>query len=374
MKSKYTLETFMEILEIKRPGLFDASKSIYVNQSTLINILCLKCNNYSDILPKYLLSPLKNGECCKFCQKRKKKITIEDYRNLAESIGWSYSGSNIPKCVNFSGGNFVCPEGHIVTSSYSHIQDGRGCPTCSKMIKLVYKDYINVCGNKGRFLDEDIPKNNKVNVNWLCFSCNKNYNASYHSVDAGHWCGCENNVTMKKLKLFLEENYPDNVVCEFKPNWIHNHVTNRSLSFDYKLIINNINIIVELDGAYHFKELPHTSEFLHIKNRRRDIYKMKKAIENDFKIIRIYQPDVFFDKNDWKYKLNKYLNRTNLKDITYISSVKNIYDTHKYEFDNYDNMIDEIELSLLSSTDYDKLMKIRENETSLEKDMKKLEI
>src|SRR5688572_23442148 len=103
--------------------------------------------------------------------------------------------------------------------------------------------------------------------------------------------------TEKKLEHFLLNYYP-NLEIQFKPPWIKNPISNRMLSYDFCIE----KIIIELDGDHHFKNntRQHTD---YNQNRYRDIYKMKKAIDHGYSIIRIYQPDVWNDTYDWNNKL-----------------------------------------------------------------------
>ena len=56
-------------------------------------------------------------------------------------------------------------------------------------------------------------------------------------------------------------------------------------------------IIVEIDGDQHFKQVwnwkcPEIQQ-------QRDFYKMNLALEKGYTIIRIYQPDIYSNKNNW---------------------------------------------------------------------------
>lgn len=66
-------------------------------------------------------------------------------------------------------------------------------------------------------------------------------------------------------------------------------------------MIKELNLIIELDRNQHFNL---TAE--------RDKYIIKQLTANGYSIIRIYQPDIFYDKNDWQTKLidNIYLHES----------------------------------------------------------------
>lgn len=134
--------------------------------------------------------------------------------------------------------------------------------------------------------------------------------------------GCSKCVlkTEKQMLKYLEKN-------EFKVETqfiIESCKNKKYLPFDF--CIPDKKIIIELDGKQHFKQVRNwkcPKEQLH-----RDIFKMKKAFENGYKIIRIYQEDVYRYKDDW-------LNTVLLPEIvdqhkpfTFISKTAYIYNEH----------------------------------------------
>jgi very-short-patch-repair endonuclease len=65
----------------------------------------------------------------------------------------------------------------------------------------------------------------------------------------------------------------------------------------YDFAIEDLNIIVEIDGEQHFAQISNwTSPEIQIE---KDKYKMKCANENGFSVIRLLQIDIAKDKFDW---------------------------------------------------------------------------
>lgn len=110
---------------------------------------------------------------------------------------------------------------------------------------------------------------------------------------------------------------------EYKLKNCRNEETGKFLRFDFYLKTHNA--IIELDGRQHFKSIEAWGgeKALQI-NRERDKYKMEKALEENIKIIRIYQPDIYHCKINWK-KLLKNAIKNNNEKIIYISK-NNIYE------------------------------------------------
>lgn len=104
------------------------------------------------------------------------------------------------------------------TSRLVDIQNGHRCPECNNCKRLTLDKYISVCQNKGKFLDKQIPKNNKQICNWLCFLCNKKYKASYHDVDSGRWCNCKRFRTLEEYRN----------ICKKHSKYILNYIPKRT--------------------------------------------------------------------------------------------------------------------------------------------------
>jgi len=54
------------------------------------------------------------------------------------------------------------------------------------------------------------------------------------------------------------------------------------------------------------------------------------GVANSISFLRIYQPDIWEEKIDWKTIILKNLYKRTLPDITYISSNSDIYNVHDY--------------------------------------------
>ena len=87
------------------------------------------------------------------------------------------------------------------------------------------------------------------------------------------------------------------------------------------------DVIIELDGNQHFKEVTIFKNDV-IDARRIDLEKMKNAKQNSYIVIRIYQPDVYYDVMDWKIMLKDAIDK---KRSCYISSNDIYSDWPRYE-------------------------------------------
>jgi very-short-patch-repair endonuclease len=91
----------------------------------------------------------------------------------------------------------------------------------------------------------------------------------------------------------LEQQY--NVQFQPKFDWCRGEITKKHLPFDFLLI--DFNIIIELDGPQHFKQVANWQS--PEEAQERDLFKAHSANNNGYTIIRLLQEDVLYDRIDW---------------------------------------------------------------------------
>lgn len=159
-----------------------------------------------------------------------------------------------------------------------------------------------------------------------------------------------NNTTLPHKRIFKTEELINTFLVEnklsfdreVKFHWTKNPKTNRYLRFDFR--INHLSILLECDGEQHFNITPtkHCSI-------EKDIYKMIKATENEYHIIRLYQPDILNNLFDWKKQLllaiQAIVDEPHIYCVRYLTApeTKGIYhhinDKYEYYIDNEDELI-----------------------------------
>jgi very-short-patch-repair endonuclease len=119
---------------------------------------------------------------------------------------------------------------------------------------------------------------------------------------------------------FLSEHF-DNTIRHYKFDWCKNSETDKHLPFDF--YIPEIKNIIELDGHQHFYKISNwqTPEDA----RERDIFKMEKALENGYSVIRLTWDDLYFNKINWKKEL---LSHIKLYETPQIICIGDIYKNH----------------------------------------------
>jgi len=156
-------------------------------------------------------------------------------------------------------------------------------------------------------IPRNIFKSSHQKYYFNCHICNHNFKITISKVtQRNQWCtACiDTNQTEKLFLNWLKENYT-NYTITFQPkyNWCCSPCTKRHLPFDY--CIEELNLIIEVDGMQHFKQVRNWDS--HKDTFEKDLYKIKMAIENGFNIIRIFQEDIYENKNDWEEQTKYYI-------------------------------------------------------------------
>ena len=93
---------------------------------------------------------------------------------------------------------------------------------------------------------------------------------------------------------------------QYRVNWCRNEETKTKCYLPFDFALEDKKIIIELDGKQHFKQVRDWAA--PEDTRKRDKYKMKKANENGFSVIRLIQLDVLIDSYDWLKELQENIN------------------------------------------------------------------
>ena len=203
------------------------------------------------------------------------------------------------------------------------------CPYCSPSPKLLCKDEeCKLCfdksfassdksiywSNKNKLKPRQFFKNYNKKIIFKCEN-NHEFESTLNNIsNLNRWCVLCINKTEDVLLEWLQKLY--NVKSQVKFDWCKDK---RHLPFDF--CIEELKLIIELDGRQHFEQVREWTS--HIDIQKRDKFKMNKAIENKYSIIRLKQEDVWNNKINWKSILENYIKQYDKPDIIYIGDYSN---------------------------------------------------
>jgi very-short-patch-repair endonuclease len=289
---------------------------------------CKDCIHVFESSPNSIV--LKNRWCpyCsnqKLCFKRDCLVCFnKSAQNLEKIKFWNYKlNKKHPRLIYKSSAPkrwFTCGNcDHDFEISLNSIKNSF-CPYCSSPPqRLCNKKECNFCfeksfasHEKSEFwnytLNNTTPRDifQKINTKyWFdCDMCHVSFKITLRGITSEYsWCSCSKNKTETMLKNRLKLQYK---IIKFQPKfeWCKNTVTNRKLPFDFLV---NKNTIIELDGDQHFKNIKHWKSDSG-KQQDRDNYKMERALDKGFSVIRILQERVWKDSDNWEEFLNNAIN------------------------------------------------------------------
>ena len=281
---------------------------------------------YCCIAPKYLC----DNDNCKPCFER-------SFASHPRSKYWSSKNEKTARqCMKASNSKYIfdCICGHEFLQLLGNITCiDTWCPYCCfPAQKLCNKVDCKQCFNNSfashsRAISWSDRNNDKPRDISKCIDKKRWFKCEYdhefytrisNITSSNTWCSVCKNKTESKLYEHLSKTYK--VIKEARFDWCRS-VKGNQLPFDF--LLEDLEIIIELDGIQHFEDVVHFRTTA-VENLQIDKFKMQCALDNGYKVIRIYQPDVFSNEIDWETGLLEAIN--DIKDKYYLASNPDIYD------------------------------------------------
>ena len=309
---------------------YDYSIVDYINAKTKVTILCREHG-------EFIQSPtnhLSNFNCQK-CSNNFKlntqsfidKATVI-HKNKYDYSKVEYINADTPVII-------TCKvHGEFKQIPDFHINRKCGCPKCSNNVKFTLLEFIcksnKLHNNKYDYSKVEYINNRKQ----IIIICKKH--GEFTQIPFVHLSshGCPSCINKTEFIFFIkmQEIYPT-IKRQFKVNWCKNKLY---LPFDF--VIEDLNIIIELDGEQHFKQISNWTS--PEEQLEKDKYKIKCANEKGFAIIRLLQTDVLKDNFDWIEEI-----KLSILKIINEKKVQNIFICKNNE---YTNLLDKIKRNTCS--------------------------
>jgi len=200
------------------------------------------------------------------------------------------------------------------------------CPYCSNK-KMCDNDKCHECFSKSFASHEKVKywsiKNTanprqlfQGNSNKYWFNCNvckSEFYTKLYNIKSGYWCPYCINKTEGKFKKYLENNnsklFIKKISPKYRPKWANFEKTHNTFyEYDFLItLINNVKIIIEIDGPQHYKQVSNWAIPLY--NQIRDRIKELLALKHNINLIRLNQEDIWHDKNEWIDTITQFINR-----------------------------------------------------------------
>lgn len=303
---------------------------------------CGICNHHFKTAPSHIT----DGQGCPYCS----NTSLCEDDNCEHCFKRSFASN--PRSEFWSDKNKLSPRQVFKNSETKFFFE---CKECNHTFKIslskinLQKSWCNFCSSK--YLCEDLEcntcflksfassemskylsKKNPVDPRTImkgsekkyifdCPHCNNEYTTNPKHIMRGQWCTCKRHKTEALLYNYLLKTYTTTPIQK-QPgfSWC---MKVKKLPFDFCMI--DLKIIIEVDGDQHFRQIWCWNPLKDTQDN--DTYKMQCAIKNGYSIIRIYQPDIWGNKNDWKIKLDNAITKfTNIKKPSHIF-IGDIYTT-----------------------------------------------
>ena len=283
----------------------------YINSSTKLKYICK-----NDHTTEITFSNFQQGQGCMACS-GSEKHSYNYVKKFFEDRGCILLSKEYKNCDDKL--EYICANGHETMTRFNSFSKGHGCMKCSGKEKHSHEYVKSYFEKQGCDLLSTQYVNARSKLKYLCVNGHKT-ETTFVDFQRGQRCRYCLNKTEEIILKFLQEHYK-NVISEAKFDWCKNK---RHLPFDF--VLSDRKVVIEVDGRQHFE---HVSRFKNDvqSSQERDVYKMKCAIENDYRIIRICQKDVFSNTIEWKPQLQEAISSD--EKIIYISKNPELYSSYK---------------------------------------------
>ena len=205
---------------------------------------------------------------------------------------------------------FMCEHGHIWSTTPHSILSGHGCPYCAgNLVWIGFNDLWTTRPDVAMLLENPndgykYTYGSNKKVKFKCPECGHVEEKPIAQVTKqGLSCSrCSDGVSYpnKFARALLDQLHVSNHKCEYRPDWAKPYL------YDNYFMYNGIEYVLEMDGAFHYKEVEKSDKTLE-EVREIDKIKTNLATQHSINVIRIECIDSSYDyikRNILSSKLN----------------------------------------------------------------------
>jgi len=320
---QYKTEDFIRNAVEVHGNIYDYTFSKYIDSNTEIKIKCNKHETYFYQLPGVHVNM---GSGCPDCGRERiiksHTMTKEEFLERAfvrHNNFYSYDDLEWSNASTLS--KMTCPvHGTFLQKPSAHLS-GKGCQKCGGSLPSNTEDFIL----KSRKIHGELYGYD--NVNYTKAHGNVDIECSEHGIFTtsatshlgGHGCPKCYNKTEAFLHSILDEVFPEYTIL-----YQVVVVSDGKLKIDFA--IPELNLYIELDGKQHFIQVSNwqAPEY----TQAHDLTKTMRVLEEGQSLVRIYQPWVASDTNNWLDKLKANIREYENPTAVFIGP-EGTYDKHK---------------------------------------------
>jgi very-short-patch-repair endonuclease len=186
-----------------------------------------------------------------------------------------------------------------------------GCVYCSNQ-KLCAAEGCILCYNKSFASHEKVGcwspkkeiapravfKGSNAKHIFTCDKCKCDFESKLFNVLTGYWCPYCKNKTEGKVAAFLTSKF-SHYKAQVRFDWCRNSLTNNVMPFDFGL--EDEKVLIEVDGPQHFMQIANWGDPVEV--LKKDVQKIRLAIEKGYSVIHILQTDIWTDRVNWRVLL-----------------------------------------------------------------------
>jgi len=340
------IDCFIQKSNIIHNNFYVYSKVEYNGSDNYVTITCPDHGDFEQTPNSHL-----RGSGCNDCGKERSRLakcsnTEKFIENSRVVHGDKYDYSNVEYTNSNTKVIITCPkEGHgdFEQTPNSHLR-GSGCNDCgNERSRLASNSNTEVFIVKAKRVHDDTydySKTEYVKANTkVIITCPKEGHGDFEQTPnshlMGHGCPRCINKTEGLLFSILKELFPHYTI----PYQVV-VVSDGKLKIDFYIV--ELNLYIELDGDQHFRQI--SSWDPPEKTQAHDLTKTKRVLKEGQSLVRIYQPWVASDTNNWLEKLKastreyekptvvfigpEYTYDEHLKDLHYSDLSNKLYETN----------------------------------------------
>jgi very-short-patch-repair endonuclease len=325
---RLSLEDFLQRSVEKHGDTYVYENVCYVDKDTPVEILCRIHGEFMQKPHNHMYS----GSGCQKCGEIQRILnntrTVEEFIEMAITIHQdTYNYSKVDYTLSKNWVTIICNiHGDFNQTPVAHLQ-GHGCMKCAhekigQELRLTTEEFIfKACKKHGNIYDysevDYITSEDLVKI-----ICGKHgiFSQKPSKHLSGQGCPFCVNKTEGKLKRWLEDKGFD-IIHQAKFDWCISD-NDKYLPFDFYIL--SLNLMIELDGNQHFVQVSNWKSPM--ETQLIDEMKMKLANEKGISVVRIYQPDVWNDTNNWEQALTNAIKKYDEPENVFIGDIyKDIY-------------------------------------------------